>query len=44
MVKVCVICGSLYTGYGNNVEPVGNGRCCDKCNLVVVLPARCKVS
>ena len=25
---------------GNNAEPVKTGRCCDKCNLTEVLPAR----
>ena len=25
---------------GNNAEPVNSGRCCDKCNMEVVIPAR----
>lgn len=25
---------------GNNAQPVNNGRCCDHCNLTVVIPAR----
>jgi hypothetical protein len=25
---------------GNNAEPVNNGRCCDYCNMAVVVPAR----
>jgi len=26
--------------YGNNAAPVNEGRCCDKCNERVVIPAR----
>lgn len=40
--KKCVICGEPITGYGNNAEPVKHGRCCDKCNQEVVIPARLK--
>ena len=40
--KVCVICGKEYDGYGNNAQPVKDGKCCDKCNLEVVIPARIK--
>lgn len=25
---------------GNNAEPVNSGRCCDECNMGVVIPAR----
>jgi len=25
---------------GNNAEPVNKGRCCDVCNLTVVVPMR----
>ena len=42
--KKCVICGEPITGYGNNAEPVKHGRCCDKCNQEVVIPARLKQS
>jgi len=27
---------------GNNAEPVNSGRCCDDCNMAVVVPARMK--
>jgi hypothetical protein len=27
---------------GNNAEPVNSGRCCDDCNMSVVIPARLK--
>lgn len=40
--KVCVICGKEYDGYGNNAQPVKDGKCCDKCNQEVVIPARLK--
>lgn len=39
--KVCCICGTEFYGYGNNPAPVkSEGRCCDRCNLAVVIPAR----
>lgn len=38
--KICSICGKSYEGYGNNAQPVNNGRCCDKCNATVVIPRR----
>lgn len=42
----CCICGNEIpvTSYGwsegNNAQPVKDGRCCDKCNDEVVMPAR----
>ena len=45
--KVCVICRLPYEGFGNNPEPVkqyAEGRCCDKCNLRKVIPARMALS
>lgn len=37
----CCICGQTSIGFGNNPAPVkNNGRCCDVCNLTVVIPAR----
>lgn len=30
-----------FTGWGHNPEPVKHdGRCCDKCNSEIVVPAR----
>ena len=41
--KICIICGKEFEGWGNNPDPVATeGRCCDKCNDNVVLPARLK--
>lgn len=39
-MKKCCICGKRYEGYGNNALPVMEGRCCDYCNGVVVIPGR----
>lgn len=42
----CSICGDKLSkdinGFSNshNPEPVTDGRCCDECNLKVVLPYR----
>ena len=48
---ICVICkkdiepdrkpdGTIYWTEGNNAQPVGEGRCCNKCNINIVLPMR----
>lgn len=48
---MCVIChkeiepdrdddGKIYWTEGNDARPVGDGRCCNKCNLNIVLPMR----
>ncbi len=39
----CVICRKMTFGYGNNAEPVKKGRCCDWCNISVVIPARIRM-
>ena len=37
----CSICNNeINDRFGNNAEPINNGRCCDDCNYTVVLPAR----
>ncbi|MBU01716.1 MAG: hypothetical protein CME55_00325 [Halieaceae bacterium] len=36
----CAICGIRFHGMGHNPTPVTLGRCCDECNLNVVLPYR----
>ena len=37
----CCICEYEIEGYGNNPTPVSKkGRCCDKCNVEKVIPAR----
>lgn len=36
----CSICKIHFCGFGNNPWPVNNGRCCDDCNALMVIPAR----
>ena len=31
----CSICNEDFDGFGNNAEPVNDGRCCDNCNNLV---------
>ena len=38
MHDLCVLCASLFVGYGHNPAPLADeGRCCDACNAVVVM-------
>ena len=43
-MKMCAICGSMFSGDGNNPVPVIVGdvgaRCCDNCDRHIVIPAR----
>ena len=32
----CTICGCEIKGKGNNSEPVNKGKCCDKCNKIII--------
>ena len=34
--KICVLCKKAYIGYGNNAQPLAEGKCCDDCNGKVV--------
>ena len=37
----CDICNNwIDDEFGNNAEPIFNGKCCDECNWVFVIPAR----
>ncbi len=39
----CSICDNkIDDKFGNNAEPVNDGRCCNDCNSTVVIPARIK--
>lgn len=42
MKQVCVICHKEFEGWGNNPFPyyIGQGQCCDACNVRHVIPAR----
>lgn len=35
--KVCSVCQNWYTGFGNNAQPINDGRCCDECNRLVLV-------
>ena len=41
-MKTCSLCGYRFSGFGHNPEPVKayRERCCDLCNMTVVIPAR----
>ena len=42
---ICCICGKEFEGWGNDPAPVvmdENAKCCDACDLGVVVPARIK--
>ena len=42
----CPFCGKVFSGYGNNCSPVitdPNVRCCDVCNVQVVIPKRMEI-
>jgi len=32
----CCICRKTCRGYGNNADPVREGQCCGRCNLIVI--------
>lgn len=36
----CSICQQPYEGFGHTAHPVNEGRCCEDCNALVVIPAR----
>jgi hypothetical protein len=36
----CKICDETIFGHGHNAQPVANGRCCDTCQDIYVLPTR----
>lgn len=35
-VKECSLCDSYYCGYGHNARPLSDGRCCLRCNYIVI--------
>lgn len=39
-IPKCSICKKNYEGYGNNAMPVNKGRCCNECNISIVVPTR----
>ena len=37
----CSICkDKINDKYGHNAQPINNGKCCDTCNMTVVVPKR----
>lgn len=34
--KICSVCYKKYEEFGNNASPINEGRCCDKCNSLVI--------
>lgn len=39
-MKTCCFCFRKYTGEGNNALPIMKRRCCDTCNIHLVVPIR----
>lgn len=35
--------GKMYWDQGNNAQPINDGRCCDICDMAVVIPARIRM-
>jgi len=38
----CEICGVQLFRDGHNAMPVKEGRCCDSCNIMVIVPERAR--
>jgi hypothetical protein len=36
----CSMCRQPFVGWGNNAQPINDGRCCSGCNQTVIIPAR----
>ena len=32
-VYKCCLCKETFFGWGNNAQPIKNGKCCNNCNL-----------
>jgi len=41
-VKVCSICTGAIVGFGNDAQPINDGRCCDRCQAERVIPERAR--
>lgn len=39
----CCFCKSEYDNFGNNAQPLKNGRCCNWCNNNMVVPLRIRI-
>ena len=38
--QACALCCCPFVEWGNTAEPVANGRCCNVCSDLYVIPAR----
>jgi hypothetical protein len=36
--------GKMFWSGGNNAQPINDGRCCDTCDCLIVIPARMGMS
>ena len=41
--QICVICGETFSEWPNNAMPVKEGKCCEVCNEIKVIPARVRM-
>ena len=41
-VQACSICGGPIVGFGNDGQPINDGRCCDRCHAERVIPERAR--
>lgn len=42
--QTCCICRKEFEGYGNNPWPMRpNGRCCDRCDQMFVIPEKIRL-
>ena len=40
----CIICNKEAGKFGNNSLPIIEGRCCDDCNMRLVVPMRIRIN
>jgi len=43
MILRCVFCNNAIDGLGYDADPLGDGRCCDTCNSLLVIPHRIRI-
>ena len=42
LVQACSICNGAIVGFGNDAQPINDGRCCDRCHAEHVIPERAR--
>lgn len=40
----CIICNKEIGKFGNNALPIIDGKCCDNCNIRLVIPMKIRIS